>query len=156
MKILPTLEGGLRIEAEEPGDWLLLQGIPHDAVSWDEKLARRLGQLITDEATAADWNDYVIPDLDAGFSAEVLHVSTAITAARCEAGGGPGAVWITREDGFQWYSTLNQARLALEERFHFGTRDTIDPASLAPVPRAALLRSHLYCAVQGLLLDHVL
>jgi len=156
MKIMPTREGGLRINAEEAGDWRLLQGIPTDALSWDEKLARRLGKLITDEATAADWKDYVIPDLEAGFSAEVGHVTSAITAARFEAGGGPGALQIAREDGFQWYSTLNQARLALEERFHFGTHDTIDPASLQPVPRAAFLRSHLYCAIQGMLLEHVL
>lgn len=156
MKIMPTRDGALRIDVEEPGDWRLLQGIPADALSWDEKLARRLGKLITDEATAADWNDYVVPDLEAGFSAEVLHVTSAITAARFEAGGGPGALWITREDGFQWYGTLNQARLALEERYHFGTQETIEPASLPPVPRSAFLRSHLYCAIQGMLLEHVL
>ncbi|MEI8037458.1 MAG: hypothetical protein WCJ14_03615 [Verrucomicrobiota bacterium] len=156
MKITPTRGGGLRIDAEEPGDWLLLKGIAHDAVSGDEKPARRLGQLITDEEVAADWRDYVMPDLEAGFVADVLHVTTAIAAARFEAGDGPGPLWITREDAFPWYGTLNQARLALEERFHFGGHESVDPADLLPVPRAAFLRSHLYCAIQSLLLEHAL
>ena len=156
MKVAPTVEGGLRIDAEEPGDWRLLQGIAHDAVSGDEGLARRLGRLITAEEVAEDWSEYVIPDLEAGFAAEVLQVTTAIAAARFEAGDGPGPLWITREDAFPWYGTLNQARLALEQRFHFGGHETVDPADLPPVARAAFLRSHFYCAIQSLLLEHAL
>jgi hypothetical protein len=156
MNITPTLDGGLRIDVEEPGDWQLLKGIAHDALACEEKLAQRLANLITDEDVAPDWNEYVVPDLDAGFSAELLYVTTAIAAARFEAGGGPGPLWITRDDAFQWFGSLNQARLALEQHFHFGAHESIDPASLAPAPRAALLRSHFYCAIQSLLLEHAL
>lgn len=156
MKILPTLEGGLMIDADDPGDWQLLKGITSDAVSCDEKLGQRLGNLIAGEELARDWREYVVPDLDAGFSAEVLHVATSVAAARVEAGGGPGPLWITRDDAFHWYSALNQARLALEERFHFGPGHNLDPAELPPVRRAAFLRSQFYCAIQSLLLEHVM
>ena len=156
MKIIPTLEGGLMIDADDPGDWQLLTGITTDAVSCDEKLAQRLGRLIADEELAQDWMDYVVPDLAAGFSAAVLHVATSIAAARVEAGGGSGPLWITRDDAFHWYSALNQARLALEERFHFGAGHGVDPGELPPAQRGAFLRSQLYCAMQSLLLEHVL
>ena len=156
MKIMPTVEGGLRLENEDAGDWQLLRNIPHDAVSCAESLAQRLGNLITDDDVAPDWRDYIVPDLEAGFSTDVSHVATAITAAHVEAGGGPGALWITRDDAFHWYSTLNQARLALEERFQFGPNVSLDPADQPPARRAALLRSQFYCAIQSLLLDHVL
>ena len=119
-------------------------------------LASGLGNLITEEELARDWREYVVPDLDAGFSAEVLHVATSMAAARVEAGGGPGPLWITRDDAFHWYSALNQARLALEERFHFGPGHNLDPAELPPVRRAAFLRSQFYCAIQSLLLEHVM
>ena len=156
MKIIPTLEGGLMIDADDPGDWQLLKGITTDAVASDEKLARRLGNLIADDDLALDWKEYVVPDLEAGFSADVLYVATSITAARVDSGGGPGPLWITRDDAFQWYSALNQARLALEERFHFGPSQVIDPGELPPLRRAAFLRSQFYCAIQSLLLEHVL
>lgn len=153
---MPTLEGGLRVDAETPGDWQVLGGITNDALGCDEPLAQRLGNLITDDAVAPDWRDLVVPDLDVAFSSDLLHVSTAVKSARLESAGGPGPLWITREDGFRWFSALNQARLALEEQFHFGPGETIDPASLAPGHRSAFLRSQFYCAIQSLLLEHVL
>lgn len=156
MKITPTPDDGLRIDAEEPGDWLTLNGIARDAISCQENPARRLGKRITAAEVAADWQDYVIPDLEAEFAADVLYVTTAIGAARVAAGDGPGPLWITRADAFQWYGTLNQARLALEDRFHFGSHESVDPAALPPTARAAFLRSHLYCAIQSLLLERLL
>ena len=154
MKILPTAEGALCIEIEDAGDWQLLKGITHDAVSCEENLANRLGNLIQDPAVAPDWREFIVPDLDAGFSADLLYVASSIAAARVESGGGPGPLWITRDDSFHWYSALNQARLALEERFHFGPGVSVDPAGLPPVRRSAFLRSQFYCAIQSLLLEY--
>lgn len=156
MKITPTLEGGLRVDAEEPGDWLLLNSIANDAFCCDEGLAERLGKLVTDEEVAGDWRDFVLPDLEEQFSSALLHVTTAIASARLESADGPGPLWISREDGFQWFSALNQARLALEEKFRFGPSETNDPAELPPELRTAFLRSQFYCAIQSLLLEHVL
>ena len=156
MKILPTLEGGLRIDIEDDGDWKVLMGITHDALSCDASLGRRMGNLITDEEVAPDWEEYIIPDLEESFQGELSHVATAIAAARVECGGKSGPLWITRDDAQMWYGALNQARLAIEERYHFGPSENIHPASLPPVYRPPFMRSQFYCAVQSLLLEHVL
>lgn len=156
MRIMPTLEGGLRIDAEDDGDWQLLSGITRDAVSCDEKLSLRLGSFITDIAVIPDWLEYIVPELEETFHEHLAHLVAAISAARFEAAGGPGPLWITREDGFHWYSALNQARLALEERFVFGPSDLIDPAELPLAKRSAYLRSQFYCGIQSLLLEYVM
>lgn len=153
---MPTLEGGLRVDAEDDSDWQLLMGIARDAVSSGEKLADRLGNLITDEDIAPDWREYIVPDLDEAFQSDLSKVSAVIAAARMEAAGGPGPLWITRDEALPWYSSLNQARLAIEDCFHFGPGERIDPASLPPASRSAFLRSQFYCAIQSLLLDHVM
>jgi hypothetical protein len=156
MKIMPTLEGGLRIDIEDDGDWKVLLGITHDALSCDESLGRRMGNLITDEEVAPDWEEYIIPDLDESFQGELSHVATAVAAARVECGGGAGLLWITPRDALPWYGALNQARLALEELHHFGQGEKLDLAALPAPSRNAFLRSQFYCAMQSLLLEYVL
>ena len=156
MNAMPTLEGGLRIDAVDSTDWLLLSAATDDAVSGDVKLAQRLGDLITDREVAADWQEFIVPDLDEGFSADIVYVATRIAAARVETGGGPGPLWITPEDAAPWYSTLNQARLALEERYDFGPGESIDLAALSVDERSGFFRSQFYCGLQSLLLEHVM
>ena len=91
----------------------------------------------------------------AGLSAaEVL--AAAIESARINANDAAGALWITRDEGFHWFSTFNQARLALEAQFHFGPSEIIDPVSLPPAKQSALLRSRFYTIIQSMLLEHVL
>lgn len=154
MKVMPTLEGGLRIDAEDAGDWILLGMIPEDAGSSD--LAKRLGGLVTEDEVAEDWREYVVPDLADGFTRDVELVSARIVGAKIEANGGAGPLWITRDDGDAWYSTLNQARLELEHQFGFGPSEEIDPEELEAEKRSAFMRSQFYCAIQGLLLEHVM
>jgi hypothetical protein len=156
MKIMPTLEGGLRIDIEDDGDWKVLMGITHDALACDESLGRRMGNLITDEEVAPDWEEYIIPDLEESFQGELSHVATAVAAARLECGGGAGPLWIKRDDAGAWYGALNQARLALEEIHHFGPGEKLNPAALSAGSRNAFLRSQFYCAVQSLLLEYVM
>jgi hypothetical protein len=152
MKIMPTLDGGLRIDAEDKDDWRLLSGITGDTMSREDKLSHRLGELITDQEVALDWLEYIVPELEDGFTSAVLHVTTAIASARVESGGGPGPLWITREEIFQWYSALNQARLAIEDSHHFGPGELIDPEELPAARRSPFLRSQFYCAIQSMLL----
>lgn len=157
MKAMPTLEGGLRIDAEDAGDWTVLRSIIADAGAANGvDLASRLGALISKEAGAEDWEEYVVPDLREGFQDALAEIGVTIESAMFEADGGPGPLWISREDVFPWYSALNQARLALEEIFHFGYEEDIDPGDLPPAQRAAFIRSRFYCAIQGLLLEHVM
>lgn len=156
MKIMQTLEGGLRVDLEDEEDWGILLGILRDATSCEDKLAERLGNMVTAKEVADDWKEFIVPDLDATFDADLTHVSNSITAARLESAGGPGPLWISKDDGFRWYSALNQARLAIEERYHFGPSESVDPKGLTPESSGALLRSLIYTNLQSLLLDRVL
>lgn len=156
MKVLPTLEGGLRVDAEDRADWQLLAAIPNDATDRDSRLAHQLGGLVTDHDAAEDWRDFVVPELDAGFQTDIARVASAIQRAHDLAGGKAGPLWIAREEGTVWYSVLNQARLAIEDRQRFGPGESINPASLEPEARSAFLRSRFYCAIQSVLLDHVM
>lgn len=156
MKALPTLEGGLRIDTESAQDWNLLRGIIADASSQGTDLASRLGNLISEEAGAEDWKEFIVPDLREAFQDELAQIGAAIESAIFSAEGKAGPIWISREDAIPWYSALNQARLALEEQFHFGDCDDIDPSNLPPIRRTALMRSIFYLEIQSLLLRYVL
>jgi hypothetical protein len=156
VNITPTLEGGLCIDIEQVDEWIILHRIAHDALLGDVSLAERMAKLITDEEIADDWHDYVVPDLNGQFTASLLHVTTAINSARLEATSGPGRLWITPNEGFHWFSSLNQARLALEEQYHFGNDDQIDFSSLDPEVYSAIQRSDFYFTIQRMLLDNVM
>lgn len=156
MRISPTAEGGLRLDLEDETDWLMLAAIAHDATSCDEPLAGRLGRLVTDEEVAEDWRDFIQPEVEAGLEADRDHVLAAMDRARQDSVGDAGSLWIARDEALQWYSALNQARLAIEDLHHFGPGERIDPALLAPDARTAFLRSQFYCAFQSLLLGHAM
>jgi hypothetical protein len=156
VKILPTLEGGLRVDAEERADWYLLAAIADDAVDRKTRLADQLGGLITAKEIAEDWSEYIVPDLDAAFQSDIARVAAAIQMAHDASDGEPGLLWVERDDGPAWYSVLNQARLAIEDQYHFGPSERINSSSLPPHQRTAFLRSQFYCAFQSLLLDHVM
>ncbi len=151
----PTPDGGMRIEAEESGDWEILRGIVRDAEGSGD-LAERFGDLIGPEADGGDWREYVVPDLREGFHDELTEVGAAVEAAMFEALNGPGEIWIKASEGFAWYSALNQARLALEEKYHFGPEEKARSHSLDEEGKAAFQRSRFYCAIQGMLLEYVL
>jgi hypothetical protein len=52
---------------------------------------------------------------------------------------------------------LNQARLALETRFKFGPAQGVARIDSFPAAkRSAFIRSQFYCALQSVLLEHVL
>lgn len=154
---MPTLEGGLRLDTEDPSDWELLRAVIADAhAPTTEDLANRMGNLIAEEAGAKDWEEYIVPDLREGFQDELAEVGAAIESAIVESDGQAGPIWITPENAYPWYSALNQARLALEEQFKFGPSEELGVATLSPVRAAAFLRSKFYCAIQSLLLEYVM
>ena len=154
MKVMPTLEGGLRIDLEDRDDWGFLYAIHHDVAACDSHLADRLGSAVEHNEVAEDWREFVVPDLKHSFSSQLNVVAEAVNRALEEAAGGPGTLWIRRDDAYDWYGALNQARLAIEECHRFGPCESVDPLSLETEARQAFLRSQFYCALQSLLLEN--
>ena len=75
MKLMPTLEGGLRIEIETPGDWMVLEHIQYDALDGGEnRLPQRLGALMDEQS---EWEEVVIPELKSLFNGQVSCVVDA-------------------------------------------------------------------------------
>jgi hypothetical protein len=156
MKAMQTLEGGLRIDTEQSADWDILRCILADASSPATDLADRMGLLMNDSPGAEDWQDYVVPDLREAFQDELAHVGAVIEAAMFHAANGPGPIFITPDDVSQWYSALNQARLALEDQFHFGTAEKFNLKKASPEARNAWMRTNFYQSLQGMLLEYVM
>jgi hypothetical protein len=156
MTVMPTLEGGLRIDAEDAGDWDLLRGIVEDANGGEPDLASRLGGMVDDTEIAEDWQEFVVPDLREEFQDELAEIAAWIESAAFDANGGAGPIWITRENAYPWYSALNQARLTLEEVYHFGPEGMANPRKMKAEKQAAFIRSGFYSDIQSLLLEHVM
>ena len=157
MNIGPTLDGGLRIDAEDPGDWEVLRCIVLDARGRPVDLASRLGRLIGDEPEPGDWEEFVVPDLRVEFDGQLQLVKRAIEAAVAESGPETGgSVAISRDDAELWFGALNQARLALEEVYRFSATVGEEPDRSDTGRRSAYFRSQFYSAVQELLLQFVI
>ena len=185
MRVMPTLEGGLKIDVETATDWLVLEQIAPDALEGGaEKLPSRLGALMDEES---DWDEMVIPELQEFFSGQLRKVIETVVIAQRNAdknreinqdkakhqaepkdqkadkkkkseGDVPeGEVFIGRGEGAEWYGALNQARLALERRYKFGpSHGVTEVESFSAAKRSAFIRSQFYCALQSVLLEHVL
>jgi hypothetical protein len=159
MKLMPTLEGGLRIEIETPADWMVLEHIQYDALDGGEdRLPQRLGALMDEQS---EWEEVVIPELKSLFNGQVSCVVKGVTRGQegVEIGAekASGEVRITKEDAENWYGALNQARLALEAKYKFGQSEEIEDLEGFPdEKRSAFVRNQFYNALQGVLLDYVL
>ena len=151
MKVGPTLQGGLRIDVETPLVWMVLRCISYDARGGGIDLAERVASPMGKDEDFADWQEFVLPELRDDFNAQL----DAIEGALALAGDGedPAEIHITRENADLWYGGLNQARLALEERYGFSTEN---PEGMTPGKRSAWFRSQFYLHVQSVLLDHVM
>jgi len=159
MKVLPTMEGGLRVDLAEEADWAVFQMLLDDARGKSKDwLAKRLGVLMEDD----DWDEYVVPDLAEFFGEQAALVNQALQDAEKKADGLNGELYISREDGQAWYSILNQARLALEGQWKLAEVEGLESEEgeavlLADQQRlSALMRSRLYLLLQTRLLEFVL
>jgi hypothetical protein len=151
MKIAPILKGGIRIDVETPLDWMVLRCIPHDARGGGLELADRVSAAMAGDPGIGDWRDFVIPDLQSEFNAQLSAIEAAVEAAGD--GEQPGELFIAKEDAELWYGGLNQARLALEERYDLSAAPLPE---MTPGKRSAWFRSQFYLHVQSVLLDHVM
>ena len=153
---MPTLEGGLRIEVETSTDWLVLEQIAPDALEGGgEDLPARLSALMDE---GSEWDEMVVPELEDFFTGQLRTVRDTIHAAQQESTDAPeGQFFITQAEGAQWYGALNQARIALETHYQFGPGQELTEVESFPAPkRSAFIRSQFYCALQSVLLEHVL
>ena len=105
----------------------------------------------------------VIPELREFFSGQLRKVAETVFRAQGKVApeekdwDAEGRLFIEREDGAEWYGALNQARLALERRYKFGpTQEVTSVESFPAAKRSAFIRSQFYCALQSVLLEHVL
>jgi hypothetical protein len=159
MRLMPTLEGGMRIEIETPTDWLVLEQIAPDALDGgNDRLPQRLGALMDEQS---DWEEVVIPELKSFFSGQISCVVEGVKRGQegVELGKeeASGEVFITKEDAENWYGALNQARLALEARYKFGESEEIeDLEDFDDDKRSAFVRNRFYNALQGVLLEYVI
>ena len=140
------VNGGLRIEPESALEWDVLRCISYDAVAHD--LARQLGDGF--DEPAGDWQEFVLPELEDTFSGQLQIVREAIEQAAKD----DGHLDLLPEDADDWYGALNQARLAIEERFHFALGE-LRPDDAAE-RRSAYYRAQFYLDLQQLLLERVM
>jgi len=146
MKLELMVNGGLRIEPESALEWDVLRCISYDAVAHD--LARQLGDGF--DEPAGDWQEFVLPELEDTFSGQLQIVREAIEQAAKD----DGHLDLLPEDADDWYGALNQARLAIEERFHFALGE-LRPDDAAE-RRSAYYRAQFYLDLQQLLLERVM
>ena len=156
MNIVPTLEGGLKIEVEASIDWIALERIASDALPGGaQELPTTLGALMDEES---EWNELVVPELEELFNDQLHKVRTRIEAAQQEASSpSGGTLFILREEGGDWYGALNQARMALVSRYQFGESEDLGAVEEFPPPkRSAYIRNQFYRALQSVLLEHLI
>lgn len=157
MKLAPTFQGGIRIDADCAEDWLMLDAICGDAAGVPGKpLYDRLAEKMP---TDPDWEEFVAPDIRDQFSYQIVHVSRSISSAQ-RGEDQVGVVLVEKEDCMTWYGALNQARMTLELVYQVSELDEYadldDLAEISEEMRMALVRSHFYSAFQSLLLDYVI
>ena len=146
MKVMPTLEGGLKIDVESEQDFRVLEMIVKDAGSPDEVTAD-LAQLMQQQE---DWNELITPDLWEMVYGQFAIVAKAVSAAKVD-----NILHISSDSADAWYGALNQARLQLE-REHGLHQWTEEEDGLSELLQNILIRDRFYCMLQTLLLDFVM
>lgn len=147
MKAAPTLDGRIRIDLEDAIDLAVLRAIVGDARGRDDDLASQVSAG-TEPELAEDWEDFVLPDLRATFDAQL---ETVVRALREVAPG--DTVFIGGDEAEAWFGALNQARLALEERFGLSRQKEEE---LLGTLRPVAIRAHFYQMLQGMLLHFLM
>lgn len=157
MKVAPTLDNSLRIDAESPFDWLILEMICTDATNIPgQSLAKHLANKIKDKG---DWAEFVIPDLNFQFSEQVNHVSQTLSNTT-RSHDHTGSIFIPHSDADIWYGAINQARISLESQYNISKYENItniaDISEQQHELRKALIRYHFYTRLQSMLLEYLI
>lgn len=102
MKVAPTLDGGLRIDAEGLRDWEILRMIVPDAVAQGRDLAARLADGMANGDADDDWRELVEPELRSLFDSQLAKVARAVETAASDCHDTAGCVTIARADAETW------------------------------------------------------
>jgi hypothetical protein len=148
MRIAPTLEGGLRLDLEQPLDWLVLRSIITDARQSGTSAAERAAGEMADQE---DWRDFVMPELAEAFGGQLTVVEKSLRSL--QPATGIAELFITPQEADAWYGALNQARLALEDRYSLSG---LELEELEGEKKSAWFRSQFYCNLQTLLIERVM
>ena len=147
MTIRPTLAGGLKMTPVDEKDWYVLFEIASDG---EGDLSNRLAQLMDEDSM---WNEIVVPELDQEFSEQRRAVMNDVVKAKKEDGG----IHIGKKSAGAWYGALNQARMGLEERYQFDSKEFLELLAIGdPEARTAYYRNNFYQKVQEMLLLDVM
>ncbi|MDP0492074.1 MAG: hypothetical protein Q7Q71_13580 [Verrucomicrobiota bacterium JB023] len=154
MKVLPTLEGGLRVDLEAGRDWVIFEQLVWDARGKQEGwLSKKLGSRMEDE----DWAEFVMPELEGIFASQIETVLAGLKTAKENEENGEAHFFILPEEGGAWYGVLNQARLSLESEWKLGDLEEVENLEEVEEKRlGAYFRARFYLLLQSKLLDHVM
>lgn len=124
------------------------------------------------EAWEKDWREYIVPDLSSEFEDHLDEVLADLNLLELQIDEVHPDVQcyelkIPVEHGQAWYSSLNQARLALEVRYHFSLlKEDLDWENMPEVDEeeepavterlTAYMRYEFYALIQEWLLTYVL
>lgn len=145
----------IHLEVEGGVEWALLQQMVLDARAYESELPVALTDNLCEE-TRKDWEEFVLPDLLEGFSQQLKFVVEEILASSRRANQGPGVVTISKTDAWNWYGALNQSRLALEAKHHFGPGVENSLAAIPECAQSAFGHSRFYSLLQSLLLENLM
>jgi len=177
------------LDALSPAEWHLVAELPATAAGepFSEETKARLfpsplsPDSLADEETldsVEDWNEFVQPDIESTFreareivekdlaAVEMVSMEEFFSPAQYEAIKEDlpdlRRVKIAIEHTDAWYSTLNQARLLMNEEYDLASseermmlrleqQENVDPDRLL-----VFTQYELYSAVQGMLVEHVM
>ena len=151
MKIGPTVDGRIKLFLDDDGDYYLLTQLISDASSGDniENLVKQLGKNIDEP----DWEEFVKPELITHFQKDNITVSNSIKKAYDSE---ENELFISKDDSQSWYSTINQARLHLEEEWNLSElKEDIDMTSLDQTLVEPFIKNNFYMHLQSLILEYL-
>jgi len=147
MEIGPTIDGRIKIALNGENDYAFFAELLQDAMSEEgvESIVDQIGARGTDD----DWEEFVKPDLAEQFQQETLKVGEILAKAQ-EAQ--KMDIFIDSENAQNWYSTLNQARLNLENQHNISSMPEV-LAEVEPEHLILKMKYENYTYIQSTILD---
>ena len=150
MNVAPILKGGIRIDIESINDWLLFDLMILDTTSKKHSITDTICEKLKDNE---DWNEFVVPDLNEHFNDQVGRVKKQLREERSKCSDS-GEIHINKENGADWYGTLNQARIQLEKQFSLHDLNEDDLETECTVEqRTAYLIGRFFTFLQQMIMD---